>query len=538
MKRKIVLLFAFVLALQYWANAQCTPDPQYTQPGVYPEELAPVCTNSPYSQVFTVVVPVDTFVTSPFPMTIPIDSISLEALLGLPPGFSYVCSQPTCAFPGGTSGCIILTGTTPATPGSYIIRSVTNAYVQALGSPIIQTDTSLMDTLVIIGGPSTTVNTTPAACGQSTGSATCAANDPYPPYTYSWSTGATGSNTISGLAAGNYTVFVTNGLGCITEQLFSVSNANGATVAINATATSCNGGSDGSLTAQASGSTGPYIYSWSNGGTTATISNLNAGTYSVTVTDAQGCITVQSSTVSEPAILTTSITTTNPTCAGGTGSLAASPSGGTAPFTYSWSNGMTNQNITVSAGNYTVTVTDTKGCTTTQTSVLTAPSPIVVNTTSTPSTGTNGTATATVSGGTPPYTYSWGSIPPQFTNAASNLPPGNFTIFVTDSKGCIETGTVTVQNSISIEDLSLGVAHFNVFPNPSFGTFMIEVKMTNSENIALNIQDMKGMSLYSSAHSTVSTLELPIEVSSFSKGVYIVSLLTEKGNLHIKLIIQ
>ncbi|MBX7240652.1 MAG: T9SS type A sorting domain-containing protein [Bacteroidia bacterium] len=538
MKKNYLFFVFFFLLIQHFSMAQCTPDPQYTQAGVYPQTLAPVCTNTAYSQVFTLVVPADTVITNPFPLTVPIDSVVLEALLGLPPGFSYVCSQPNCAFPGGASGCLIMTGTTPATPGNYIIRSVTNSYAVVFGSPFVQTDTSLVDTLIVLGGPAVTVNTMPAGCGLSNGSATCTASGPYSPYTYSWSTGATGSASVSGLSAGLYSVFVTNSIGCVEEQTFNISNASGATVSLTPTSVSCNGGNDGGLSAQVSGGTGPFTYSWSNGSTSSSISNLTAGSYTVTVTDALGCSTIQSGSVPQPAILAVNVTPVNSNCAGLNGSLAVAALGGTSPYSYSWSNGMSTQTISVAPGSYSVVVTDSKGCTVTQSGTVTAPALLSVNTSSTPSTGTNGTATATVTGGTLPYTYSWNSIPPQFVMTASSLPPGNYAVFVTDANGCTQTGSVTVQNAISIEDLSIGLSRFNVYPNPNQGIFTIEAVMTSAENLSVEIKDMKGSTLFSSFHSNTSELQLPVDISQFAKGIYVVSLITEKGKAHLKLMIQ
>ena len=536
-KNYLLLVFCFVLFSQF-CQAQCTPDPQYTSPGVYPEDLNPVCTSSPYTQVFTVVVPVDTFVTSPFPMTIPIDSISLVTLLGLPPGFTYVCSPASCGFPGGTSGCVVLSGTTPAAPGSYIIRSVTNSYVHVFGSPVVQTDTSLMDTLVILGGPAVSVSTVAAGCGQSNGNATAVAADPYSPYAYSWSTGATGTPSIIALAAGNYSVTVTNSLGCVTNHPFSVSNSTGPSVALAPTSVNCNGGNNGSITATATGGTAPYAYTWSNGQVGAMTSNLTAGAYSVTVTDASGCVTVQSGNVTEPTALTASATPTAANCFGGNGNILAMGSGGTSPYTYSWSNGNTTQNLTAPAGSYSVTVTDSKGCTTTQTGTITTPSQLVITTSATGSTGSNGTATATVTGGTSPYTYSWGMVPPQFTATAITLASGNYTVFVTDAKGCTLSSTVTVVDIVSIEGLALGVSHFQVYPNPGNGIFMIEALMAAPENLSLQLEDMKGSVLYTSKHPKASELHLPVDFSMLAKGIYLLSLSTDKGSVHLKLMVQ
>ncbi|CAH8285920.1 putative secreted protein (Por secretion system target) [Mariniflexile fucanivorans] len=214
------------------------------------------------------------------------------------------------------------------------------------------------------------------ACnGGSDGSATVSASGGTPSYTYSWApSGGTGA-TASGLSAGTYTVTVTDANGCIATRSFTITQPTAlVATASSQTNLSCNGGSDGSATVSASGGIPSYTYSWApSGGTGAMASGLSAGTYTVTVTDANGCIATRSFTITQPTALMASITSqTNITCNGGaTGAASVAATGGTAPYTYLWSNGATTASISgVDAGIYNVTVTDANGCTDTASATI------------------------------------------------------------------------------------------------------------------------------------------------------------------------
>ena len=146
------------------------------------------------------------------------------------------------------------------------------------------------------------------------------------------------------------------------------------------TSVSCNGGSNGALTATAVGGTPPYTYNWSNSGTTQSITGLGAGLYSVTVTGSNAAAASASFTITEPAALSSSsAVNTNISCNGGSnGSATASATGGTTPYTYVWSNAATTASITgVIAGTYTVTVTDFNNCVSTANITITEPSLLI-----------------------------------------------------------------------------------------------------------------------------------------------------------------
>ncbi|MBL0051106.1 MAG: SprB repeat-containing protein [Bacteroidetes bacterium] len=186
---------------------------------------------------------------------------------------------------------------------------------------------------------------------------------------------------------------------------------------------------------------------WSNGKTTSSNSNLSAGTYTATVTDANGCTATCSYTVTQPTPLVATCSGTNVTCKGAsTGSAAVVASGGTAPYTYLWSNGKTTaSNNGLSAGTYTATVTDSKGCTAKCSYTVTEPSYVVATCSGTNVNcygGNNGSASVTASGGTPSYTYMWSNG--KTTSSNSNLSAGTYTATVTDANGCTATCSYTV----------------------------------------------------------------------------------------------
>jgi SprB repeat len=159
---------------------------------------------------------------------------------------------------------------------------------------------------------------------------------------------------------------------------------------------SCNGASNGTATATAVGNVGAVTYIWNNGATTAAITGLVAGTYTITVTESVSCSAIASYVVTQPTVLTTTCTKTDATTIGGNqGTATATPSGGTSPYTYLWSNGNTTAAPTgLVAGTYTVTVTDANSCTTTCASTVVDPSctqPTVGTPSPTPATCTAGT---------------------------------------------------------------------------------------------------------------------------------------------------
>jgi hypothetical protein len=221
-------------------------------------------------------------------------------------------------------------------------------------------------------------------------------------------------------------------------------------VTISNVKTSCFGTCDGSLTANAAKGLAPFAYLWSNGQTTKTISGLCKGPYTVTVTDSRGCTAVKSCAVSSPAAIKITVTQINVKCKGScTGSLAANATGGSGTgYQYLWSNAETTKTISgLCAGPYTVTVTDSKGCTAVLTKTITEPAKVLAVSVSKTSCSVclpncNGTATANPTGGVSPYTYLWSNG--QTTKKILSLCAATYTVTVTDKNGCNATCQTTI----------------------------------------------------------------------------------------------
>ncbi|WCM41012.1 glycine-rich protein [Flavobacterium sp. CBA20B-1] len=269
------------------------------------------------------------------------------------------------------------------------------------------------------------------------------------PYTYLWTTGDTGTS-VSNLAPGTYSLTITDANNCTATEDFVITEPT-VLVATNAAQTDVSmfGGNDGAATVAASGGTAPYTYMWSNGATTAAITNLTAGTYTATVTDANGCTATEDFVITQPIpLMVQSVSQTNVSCNGGSDASASIVAiGGNAPYTYQWSpSGGTAATATgLSAGMYSVLVTDHTGNTITENFTITEPAPIVgtVSKTDITCNGANdGTATVSVAGGTAPYTYLWSNG--MMSNMATNLNVGNYTVSITDANGCKTTASVSI----------------------------------------------------------------------------------------------
>ena len=274
------------------------------------------------------------------------------------------------------------------------------------------------------------------------------------PVVYAWNNGAV-TQSVSGLAPGLYSVNITDGNNCPATLDITISEP--AQLTANATSTheSAAGANDGTASANPTGGAGAYTYLWNNNAVTATISNLAPGTYSVTVTDQNGCTSVQSVAVNSfNCAIAAQASVANVTCAGmANGSITLALTGGTAPFTYLWNNGASTATISnLSGGNYVATVTDANECQVIQSASVSEPAPFSALTVETvnPSCSNDptGSATASISGGIAPYNFLWSDG--QNTETAINLTAGNYSVSVTDQNGC-QTGaafTITAQDNV------------------------------------------------------------------------------------------
>ena len=349
----------------------------------------------------------------------------------------------------GTATATVTGGTAPYTytwlPGGFTTSSVSGL---SIGSYTVSVKDSLQCTTtatVNITQPpalAITASVTNAGCSQSNGSITVTGSGGFAPYSWSWA-GGQPTATITGLAAGTYTVTMQDLNLCTHTIPVSVANATGPVASIIAVDVSCNGLNDGTATITTTGGNLPFTYLWSNGQTTPTATNLSAGLYSVLVTDSHNCSATASTSISEPPLLIANAVGTSPSCDGfADGSVQASALGGTAPYSYLWAiqGNPTNNSISnVAAGVYNVSVTDAKGCIKLTSVTLANPPAVAIAINTTPvlcSGDCTGTATATASNGLAPYTYQWNDSQQQATPTATNLCSGTYSVAVTDAKGC------------------------------------------------------------------------------------------------------
>ncbi|MFN3403547.1 MAG: beta strand repeat-containing protein, partial [Cytophagaceae bacterium] len=387
-------------------------------------------------------------------------NITEPALIAVTESLTHV----TCN--NGSNGAIILTsvtgGTAPYTftwSNGATTQNISNVTANNYTVTVRDNNNCQQDFSFTINQPTaitTTASITDASCNGGNNGAIdiTSVSGGTAPYSYAWSNGAT-TDDISGVTAGAYTLTVTDANNCTATFNYNV----GQPVAINAVANitnvSCNGGNNGAIDITPSGGTAPYTFLWAGGQTSEDISGLTAGTYSVTITDANLCQRNFSFNVTEPAVISTTSTVNNASCNGSNnGSINLNTvSGGTAPYTFAWSNGANTQNISgLAPGPYSVTITDANLCTGTFNFNITEPALIAVTESLTHVTcnnGSNGAITLTsVTGGTAPYTFTWSNG--ATTQNISNLTANNYTVTVRDNNNCQQDFNFTINQPAAI----------------------------------------------------------------------------------------
>lgn len=432
------------------------------------------------------------------------------------PGYTYSWSG------GGGTGAT----STPLASGTYTVTVHDANNCMVTGTATIGN---------IPGGNASVVNQTNVSCsGGSNGSITVSiSGSAASSFTYNWTPNVGNTATVSNLSPGNYSVTITDNFGCVATASTTITQPPVLNLSLAATNVSCNGGSNGTITATTTGGTPTYSYVWNPSvGTGAAVSGLQAGTYSCTVTDANGCSNTKTITLVQPTALSITSNVTQSACnqsngaisvtgAGGTspytfslnggpfvtpGNFTALPqgtytitikdafnctanfpvsitdqagptvtlssslnatyhnrcdgaatvnvTGGASPYTYAWNNGGTTPTIVnLCAGIYSCIVTDANGCNASVGVTITQPTPLTATVTiQNPvcNNSGNGSATVQAQGGTPPYSYSWSTVPPQTLATATNLIAGSYNVMVTDANGCQQTGGGTLVNPPAI----------------------------------------------------------------------------------------
>ncbi|MDC0231170.1 gliding motility-associated C-terminal domain-containing protein, partial [Aureispira] len=364
-------------------------------------------------------------------------------------------------------------------PGTYTV-TVTDANLCTATDNVTITEPSVVTASIS--------SSTDITCiGLNDGTATVTGGGGVGNYTFLWDPSASNqtNSTATGLSAGTYFVTVTDQNGCPDTTQVLIIEPTQLTAILSTSPVTCNGGNDGTGTAVASGGTtgiNSYTYNWGSGPVSSSTSPpLSAGSYIVTITDANGCTITEAYTITEPSAISFTVGNTNVSCFGGNdGTANINVSGGSGSFTFLWDNGQTTDILTgLQAGPYCITATDSNTCTIdTCINVNEPPALSIISFTNinvSCFSFCDAQSMVTVSGGTLPYNYLWGDG--QNTNTATGLCASVHSVTITDGNGCTIDGDSTItepallQTSLTIDSIScIGVNDGAITATPTGGT--------------------------------------------------------------------
>ncbi|MCH2020894.1 MAG: T9SS type A sorting domain-containing protein, partial [Saprospiraceae bacterium] len=361
-----------------------------------------------------------------------------------------------------------------------------------------------------------------------------------PGFIYLWSNGAT-TEDISGLSANAYYVTVTDSLGCVITDTVNVGTTlNTISNAVNITAENCTA-ADGTIDITPSGGTPNYSFLWSTAETTEDLSSLIAGSYSVTITDAVGCIYADTFNVGNTTGgLGLSSIPTAATCGFSNGGMALTVTGGNPSYIYFWSNGDTTSSISgVASGNYSVTVTDSNGC------FISAPIfiPNIGNPVNILSIDTTDASCGLCSDGSIDLTLDTAGAPYSFiwSNSATsedliNVLPGTYNVTITSVNGCLLDTTMTIAVNTGIMKLK-GVS-LKVYPNPTHGQLFVEFTENPTEEIHIEILNMLGQTLLHNFYEAYTiNNRILINVEDAASGTYMIKISSKEDYISKRIVI-
>ena len=480
--------------------------------------------------------------------------ITVEGSCGAPP-YMYILNtgfyQSTGAFTNLATG----------TYNVYIVDSKNNVEVIS-GIVIAENKTLALSATTIVN----------AGCANNDGSVTLTATGGKGPYQYKLGDGAyKTSNIFSGLSANTYSFSVKDYNGCITTLPVTIGVAP-STLQILITDVqdaSCAGG-DGSISVNATGGGGGYLFNINYGvyGSSKTFKNLEGGIYIVSVKDSKGCIKILGGIEVKKINFVATVTgVTGVSCKGNDGIISISTIGGTSSYLYSI-NGDKYDNANhvienVSPGTYYVAVKDAVGCIAVVRDIVVGTAPVLTATASLTNACkniNNGSITTSVTGGEAPYQYSLSGAGYKSSNVFSNLSPGTYYVRVKDANGCMFTVsgirisrltttcsgrgyesyvTGSVKNNVAVvEKVVEPGAKMILFPNPSNGSFKLNIKGLNGYTANVVVVDALGKEIFKFQTIIRSEFEvLPINLDRIHKGVYFIKLSTNKFSSTEKLVI-
>ena len=404
-----------------------------------------------------------------------------SVIVGCRMNVTKTITNPSCT-PGSTNGSINMTITngsgtytwnwsrvSPSGTGSGS-GTIINGLSVGTYNVTITDNSGCSKTFQSIVSPSPVINASrvvqDALCnGESSGAINVSVSGGSPAFSFNWGGGITSQNR-NNIPAGNYSLTITDTKSCTAVLNSTVNQPALMSLSLTPTHVLCNGQNTGAIDLSVSGGTGSKTYLWSNGASTQNISNLIAGNYTVTVTDANNCKKTANVEITQPAnAIGLSSVNTNVDCkSGSTGAIDLTVTGGTADFAYLWSNGAMVEDLSgISAGVYTVTVTDANNCNATLQINITEPSALNLSTSITKATCTttsDGAINITVTGGVMPYVYDWADLPGTSNiEDRTALLSGNYTITITDQNGCTYNSNITVGATQTTPSPPIGINH-------------------------------------------------------------------------------
>ena len=399
-----------------------------------------------------------------------------------------------------------------------------------------------------------TTSITDANCGQADGIATVVASGGIAPYTYQWDAAASNSTTASAsnLAAGIYSVVVTDSVGCIDFLQVTVNNVAAQVATIDSTSDiSCNGFGNGYASVTVPDPGAVASYSWSNGQTGTFADSLPAGTSTLIVTDTVGCESFATVEITEPRAISLFASNVDVLCFGETtASATALASGGTGTLSYAWDNGATTPIITgLGAGNYSVTVTDENGCTQAAAVTVNQPDSLALTLTVTKQNNKyeppyEGELFVSFTGGTGQPSFSW-TGPNGYTASGTNfifgLNGGTYIVTATDENGCVTVDSVFLDQAVAdgIEDeLAAGISKMEIYPNPTSGTFTVNLELVSRDDVDIEVININGQTLAARHTDKVMLYKEEFNIDHLPAGIYMVKVRTSKGEATQRLMVR